>query len=88
MTDDATASQVQADALKRELTERGIVVLAVTEHDSAPGWFTVYLHRPAGDGEPDTAFGILIRLPGVTDVRVNEQTPMIVRVHQLRDVSA
>jgi len=74
-------TSAQATAIKQRLTEHGIVVLAVTEPHTEPDWFTVYLHRPAGnDDEPGTAVWVLTRMAGVREVRVSEQTPMIVQV--------
>ena len=79
----------QAIAIKQRLTEHGIIVLAVTEPTNEPDWFTVYLHRAAGNGdEPITAVWVLTRMPGVCEVQVSDQTPMIVRVRHVPDALA
>jgi hypothetical protein len=75
------APSPQANAIKQRLTQHQITVLAVTEPSGEPDWFTVYLHRAAGnDDERGTAVWVLTRMIGVREVRVNKETPMIVRV--------
>lgn len=80
------APSVQANAIRRQLAQHRIIVLAVTEPYADPEWFTVYLHRSAGNcDEPRTAAWVLTRMAGVREVRVDEETPMIVRVRYVLD---
>jgi hypothetical protein len=77
---------VSATVLHQRLVENGIVVLAVTADRDETGWFTVYLHGPAGNYQQETAFALLAAAAGVREVRVSDQTRFILRVCQLPDV--
>jgi hypothetical protein len=79
---------MDAAGLQRRLTEHDVVVLAVVADGAESGWFTVYLHGPAGNLQQETAFDLLITVPGVVEVRVSDRSPSILRVCQRPDALA
>jgi hypothetical protein len=81
-----TTNRMDAAWLHRRLTERGVVVLAVTPDGVEAEWLTVYLHGLGGNRQQERAFDFLIRLPGVIDVRVSDHTQSILLVRQRPDV--
>jgi hypothetical protein len=83
MTD---APWTAATELHRTLVEHGVVVLAVIADRTEAGWFTVYLHGPAGNYQQTTALEVLRRLPGVSEVRVSDWSSDILRVRQVPGV--
>jgi hypothetical protein len=80
MTDNRAWLRADTNRLHRRLTERGVVVLAVLEHDRE--WLAVYLHGLAGNDHQERAFDVLMLLPDIVEVRVSERSASILLVRQ------
>ena len=72
--------EMRADLLNRELRERGLVLLDVSEDMIEPDVLVVYLHSQAGQWQDGTASRMIRALPDIVSVTPSEQSPAILRV--------
>ncbi len=72
--------EMRADLLRRDLLERGLVLLDVSEDVIEPDVLVVYLHTAAGQWQDGTASRMIRALPDIVSVVASEQSPAILRV--------
>lgn len=71
---------MEPERLAAALRNRGLVILAVTAHRSAPDVRVVYLHGNAGQWSNGMAMMTAADVPGVVAVVESVQTPSILLV--------
>ncbi|GAB3239158.1 hypothetical protein [Kineosporia babensis] len=72
--------EMRADLLRRDLLQRGLVLLDVSEDMIEPDVLVVYLHSGAGQWKDGTASRMIRALPDIVSVVPSEQSPAILRV--------
>jgi len=72
--------EMRAELLGRELRERGLALLDVSEDAVDPDVLVVYLQSRAQQWQDGTAGRVLQALPGIVAVTASEQSPAILRV--------
>jgi hypothetical protein len=79
---------VDPAALRKELQERGLVVLGVGQHHANSEVLTVYLHGLQGQWVDGYAASVIENVPGVLAVTESVQTPSILLVRVQPDPGA
>ena len=80
MADMGADMEMRAELLGRELRDRGLVLLDISEDVIEPDVLVVYLHSQAGQWQDGTASRMIRALPDILSVTPSEQSPAILRV--------